>query len=43
MYLLQDEGLAPEDAEELAAIYEHSRRALAARYRTPLDFYGFRR
>jgi len=41
MYLLQNEGVAREDAEELATIYKHCRGVLATRYRKPLNLYGF--
>jgi hypothetical protein len=42
MYLAENEGVAQKGAEELAKVYEHCRRALATRYRIPLNEDGFR-
>ena len=42
IYLVQNEGVARKDSEEIGGIYEHCRRALATRYRTPVNLYGFR-
>lgn len=41
LYLLQDEGVVPDGAKQIAEVYQHCRAVLATRYRCPLNLYDF--
>jgi len=41
MHLVENEGVVPEGAKELATIYQHCRSVLATRYRRPFSLYDF--